>query len=222
MATIGLIAMSAKPYHIGHDMMVRRASQECDEVHLYISTTDRKRAGDDVPILGTDMMQLWKDTIEPSLPSNVKVVYGGSPVGNIWKDLGGANEAASKDTYVIYADADDLAQNFTENLLQKYSGNLFQAGQIKLAATERAFSGTKMRAFLAAGDKENFVKHLPAQIDRDKVWDVLSATAKNPPAVKTTAGPTRKPAAAKKPGPPAKKTRAEGMLRRYVRLLLGV
>lgn len=203
--------MSGKPYHVGHDAMVRQASKQCDRVLLFVSTSDRARPGE-TPILGKDMEQIWKQFIQPTLPRNVEVAYGGSPVGHVWKALGKANEDGSEDTYVIFADAADLAQNFTENLLKKYCGNLFDAGQVKLEATERAFSGTQMRAYLSSGDKESFIKHLPSQVDGEAVWNVLYATAKNPPKVKTTAGPTRKPAAKKGP--------VEGLLRRYVRLLL--
>lgn len=210
---IGLIALSGKPYHSGHDMLIRLAAKECDEVHLYVSTSDRARPGE-IPILGKDMATLWKGTIEPSLPKNVRVVYGGSPVGNAWKELGGASESGSPDEFVVYADPADLAQNFTEEFLRKYCRSLFEAGQVKLRAVERSstvdVSGTKMRQYLEKGDKAAFIRNLPSTIDRELVWDVLSATAKDPPKVKTTAGPTRKP----------KKPQAEGLLRSYVRLLL--
>lgn len=200
MAKIGLIAMSGKPFHAGHDGLIRLASRECDVVNLYVSISDRARPGE-IPILGKDMVSLWNEVIEPSLPTNVVVTYGGSPVGNIWKLLGAANLATNKDEFVVYADPVDLAQNFTKELLTKYSGNLFAAGQIKLRAVERSttvdVSGTQMRRYLELGDKESFIKFLPDTIDKDKVWNVLHATAKNPPKVKTTAGAIRKPAAKK-------------------------
>lgn len=213
MARIGLIALSGKPYHSGHDMLIRLAAEECDEVHLYVSTSDRARAGE-IPILGKDMALLWKEIIEPSLPDNVRVTYGGSPVGNVWKELGAASTGKSTDDFVVYADPADLAQNFTKAFLQKYCGDLFAAGRVKLRAVERSstvdVSGTQMRGYLEKGDKAAFLRNLPSTIDRERVWDVLSATAKDPPKVKTTSGPTRK----------AKKTQAEGLLRSYVRLLL--
>lgn len=200
MAKIGLIAMSAKPYHAGHDGLIRLASRECDVVDLYVSIADRARTGE-VPILGKDMSTLWNALIEPSLPTNVIVTYGGSPVGNIWSLLGKANTAGSPDEFYIYGDPTDLAQNFTKELLTKYSGNLFDAGQINLRAVERSstvdVSGTQMRQHLEKGDKAAFVKNLPSTIDVDRVWDILHATAKDPPKVKKTAGSVRKPAAKK-------------------------
>ena len=41
MANIGLIAMSAKPYHAGHDGLVRWAANENDIVYLFVSLSDR-------------------------------------------------------------------------------------------------------------------------------------------------------------------------------------
>lgn len=216
MSKIGLIAMSAKPFHSGHAGLIEVASRECDDVHLYVSLSDRARPGE-IPILGKDMATLWKDVIEPSLPTNVAVVYGGSPIGNVWKELGTASKEGSDDEFALYGDPDDLAQNFTETLLMKYCGNLLEAKRVILRPVERSstvdVSGTKMRGYLEKGDKASFIKNLPASIDRDKVWDVLSATAKDPPKVKKTAGSTRKPAAKKVPA-------TEGLLRRYVSLLL--
>jgi len=216
MPQIALIAGSFKPWTRGHDGLLRLASRECDAVHLYVSVSDRARTGE-IAILGTDMARLWKDTIEPSLPSNVVVTYGGSPVGNVWHELGQANETNSQATYVLYSDPTDLHQNFTKNLLQKYCGGIFADGRVILRAVERSsttdVSGTQMRAWLKAGDKQSFIDNLPETIDRELVWNTLTKTAKAAPKVKATAGP-KKPAV-------AKKTQSETLLRSYVRTVLG-
>lgn len=174
MAKIGLIAGSYKPFHVGHYKMVVRASKECDRVELFVSLSDRKRPGE-LPILGSDMKKIWEDHLEAIMPENVIVHYGGSPVGLIWKTLGEAEELGSGDTFVIYADEDDLNTRFTENSFNKYSKNLFANGQIILKATERAFSGTKMRQMLATGQKGEFKSKLPPGVDGDAIWQILSA-----------------------------------------------
>lgn len=216
MAKIGLIAMSAKPYHAGHDGLVRLAAGECDEVHLYVSLSDRARPGE-VPIIGSDMDKIWKTYIEPSLPGNVKVTYGGSPVGNIWKELGEASKAGSQNAFAIYADPEDLATNFPDALRLKYAQALEEAGQIELRPVQRTetvnVSGTKMRQFLEKGDSKSFIKNLPKGVDGQAVWDILSATAKNPPQVKATA--KAKTAVKKKPV-----VKGEALLRNYVRGVL--
>lgn len=206
MATIGLVAGSYKPFHAGHDAIIRLAARECDEVHLYVSVSDRAKKGE-APVLGADMAMLWKTTIEKSLPANVKVTYGGSPIGNVWKELGAANESRSEDDFVIYSDPVDITQNFKDNLLEKYCGDLYARGNVRLRPVDRQstveVSGTRMREFLAAGDKENFIKFLPKGIDADLVWDTLwksahSLPVEKPAAQKPAAGSSAKKPAAKK------------------------
>lgn len=217
MAKIGLIAMSAKPYHAGHDGLVRLAAGECDEVHLYVSLSDRARPGE-IPILGSDMDKIWKSYIEPSLPGNVKVTYGGSPIGNIWKELGEASKAGSPNTYVLYADPEDLQVNFPDANRMKYAETLEKNGQLELRPVQRTetvdVSGTKMRQYLEKGDAKSFIKNLPSSVDGQAVWDILSATAKNPPQVKATAK-------AKTAAKPAKKAvKGEALLRSFIRGVL--
>lgn len=211
MAKIGLIAGSYKPYHAGHDGLVRLAAKECDEVHLYVSLSDRKRPGE-VPILGRDMEKIWKTYIEPTMPANVIVTYGGSPVGNVWKDVGDASEAGSQDTYVIYADPTDIAVNFPDELRAKYASRMEKAGQIELRPVKRSetvnVSGTKMRQYLETGDKKSFIRNLPARIDGPAVWDILYATANSEP--------KKKPTTKRK-----KATKVETLLRAYIKMLLG-
>lgn len=207
MTTIGLIAMSARPYHAGHDALVRLAAKECDVVHLYASLSDRFRPGE-VPILGADMKRLWDRVIEPSLPSNVEVTYGGSPVGNVYKEIGDANERGSDDGFVVYGDPDDLKTSYSR--LASYVGNRIGADQVRLRAVPRDttvdVSGTEMRGYLASNDKQAFLNGLPPDIDGDQVWSVLRATVEHPPA-----GLKRTQKAKKAPDP-----KVEGLLRRYV------
>lgn len=197
---IGLIAMSAKPFHAGHGAIIRLAARECDEVHLYVSTSDRARPGE-VVILGADMARLWKETIESTMPANVNVVYGGSPIGNIWKELGHANEVGSQDDYVLYSDPIDVEQNFQARFLEKYCGRLYETGHVRLRPVDRSstveVSGTRMREFLAAGDKENFTKFLPQGVDKDLVWDVLRKSASSLPSEKKVTGSKKKPVSKK-------------------------
>ena len=200
MAKIGIVPMSAKPYHAGHDGLVRLAAKENDEVHLYVSTSNR-----DV-VSGDAMAKIWRDQIEPSLPNNVVVTYGGSPVGNVWKDVGEADIAGSEDTFRIYSDPEDAATNFPDDLMQKYASGIFQAGRLTRRPVERTstvnVSGTKMRAFLTAGDKKSFLKFLPKGIDGNVVWDTL-----------TTMKPSPKPKTLKK------SVKGESVIREFVRLL---
>lgn len=178
---IALVPMSAKPYHVGHDKLVRIAARECDEVRLFVSTSDRARPGEFV-VTGEAMEKVWKEHIKPSLPDNVYVEYGGSPVRKVWNDLGEANEFSDPDdydTYVVYSDPTDLADNFPEEKIRMYAGNIYDAGCVELRPVDRAstavVSGADVRRCLASGDRNNFVRMMPAAIDGDAVWDILQS-----------------------------------------------
>lgn len=206
MAKIGIVPMSAKPYHAGHDGLVRLAAKENDEVHLYVSTSDRDE------VSGQAMAEIWKTQIEPTLPGNVQVTYGGSPVLNAFKDIGKASEENSPDTYQIYSDPEDASANFGEDKLAKYAANLYNAGRVKTRPVERTstvnVSGTKMREFLKTGDKKSFLKFMPKGLDGNYVWDTLLAAKPQP-----KAKPAKKPAA-------KKAVKGEALLRSYVRNVL--
>lgn len=209
---IGLVPMAAKPYTVGHDGLVRLAAKECDQVKLFVSLSDRYRP-DEPLVSGNDMKQLWDKYIERSLPPNVTVVYGGSPVANVWKEMDAANKAGSNDTYIIYSDTEDAANNFPETTLKKYGSEIYGKGQLKVRPVARTetvdISGTKMRAALAKGDKATFMKGLPNALQSDDVWDMLYHTAKNPP-----------PTAKRTPVTKKKKPTAESLIRAFVRAVL--
>ena len=171
MSTIGLMPGSYKPLHAGHYAVIQLVAKENDRALLFVSTSDRDN------VSGQAMAKIWKEQIEPTLPDNVEVTYGGSPVGNVWKTLGEADKAGSTDTFVIYSDDVDVEANYPDDMLIKYAPDLFGSGQIVRRPVKRSstvnISGGKMREFLASGDKKSFLKYLPKQIDGNAVWDTL-------------------------------------------------
>lgn len=184
MARFGVVAMSAKPYHAGHDMLIRTAAAENDVVKLYVSTSDRKRKGE-LPIRGSDMELIWQRYIEPSLPDNVEVEYGGSPIRKAYEFLGAENEAGSEDTYTIYSDPEDIERNFPAASLEKYLGDLYAKGRIVLEPVQRSetvdVSGTMMRQWLTSGDMESFIVNLPAALQPhgEEIWNMLAPMAES-------------------------------------------
>lgn len=203
---IGIVPMSAKPFHVGHDLLVRLASRECDVVHLYVSTSDRGN------VSGGAMAKIWRENIEPTLPDNVEVKYGGSPVNKAYQELGAASEASSEDDYLVYSDTTDAANNFSEASFQKYAPNLFNAGHVKTRPVDRTstvdISGTKMRSFLTDGDKESFMKYMPAGVDGEAIWNTLRSME---PAQKIRGGKN----ASLKRG-----VKGEALLRSFIRSIL--
>lgn len=193
---IALIPGSMKPYHVGHHQLVLLAARECDEVHLFVSTSDREE------VSGEAMKRIWDSLIEPVLPANVQVTYGGSPVGNAFAELGKASDAGSKDTYVIYSDPDD-AGRFGDAQLQKYAANVkVERREVQRASTTYV-SGTAMREFLRNDDFKSFSKFVPREIDASSYWKELRRSMPK--------------AKAPKPKPQKKKPTTESVLRSFVR-----
>ena len=97
---IGLVPMAAKPYHAGHHWLVEQAAGENDKVILFVSVSDRKRKGE-LPILGADMVQVWQEELEPIMPPNVEIRYGGSPVQKVYQEIQDAGMDGSNDVYYV-------------------------------------------------------------------------------------------------------------------------
>ena len=152
---IGLIPGSFKPYHAGHDALVRIAAGENDTVLVFSSTADRLRKGE-MQLYGADMKQIIDKFVRPSLPGNVQMIDVVVPVAAVWQELEKAEKSKSKDTFTIYSDSEDI-QKYSEKSLAKYAPRLQSKGQIITPDV----SGTKMRAYLAVGDVKNFAKMLP-------------------------------------------------------------
>jgi len=207
---VGLIAGAYRPYHAGHDALIRLAAKENDRVIIFASMSDRDT------ISGEGMMQVWRELIEPKLPANVKVTYGGSPVGHAFKIIGDADQAGSQDVFTVYSDPDDAGRMAT---LPKYAPNLTANGQVKFRSVERTstvdVSGTQMRQWFETGDQEQFLKHLPRGIDGVRYWNILNATKLDKPVPKGAKKPAAKKPAAKKTKKPVQ---GEALLREFVRL----
>lgn len=165
---IALVPMAAKPYHAGHDQLVRIASLENDIVNLYVSTSDRARSGE-IKVNGDDMQMIWWDFIEPTLPKNVIPDYDKitSPVSKVFKELERAEREGSKDTYKIYSDDADILK-FTDEIFTKVAPTLVSNGQINRRGIKRSetveVSGTELRDYLMSGDVVGFISGLPNKI----------------------------------------------------------
>ncbi len=178
--TIALIPLAAKPYHAGHDGLVRIASSENDEVHLFVSISDRARTGE-MKIDGETMFMIWKDYIEDTLPDNVKPFIDYTviaPVSKVYSELENAESQGSQDVYTIYSDVDDI-KKYTDEMLSKVAPTLFSKGQIQRRGIERTetvdVSGTEMREFIEDGDAVGFTALLPPAIQQRgrEIFDLL-------------------------------------------------
>lgn len=181
--SIGLVPGSFKPYHRGHDELVRLASEENDEVLLFVSLTDRVKKGE-FPIYGAAMRRVWdeylKDAIETSYPNvTVKYVETGTPVSMVYDELGRADQRKDEVKYQIYSDATDI-KKYSTTALKKYAPYLFSKRRIGLRGIGRGetvdISGTAMRELLAAGNAREFARLLPASVSKhaQEIIDILT------------------------------------------------
>ena len=186
--TIGLVPMSAKPFHNGHWWLIGEAARDNDKVIVFVSLSDRKRPGQH-SILGADMERIWKEHLEPIMPANVVIEYGGSPVRKVYEKIDtAANQQAAKAdeiTYRVYSDKKDTAINYSESARQKYMQPLYDQGRVEFpgeswpdrSQSGVTTSGTGMRAALAAGDFESFAAGMPAPLSDaavQEIFDILS------------------------------------------------
>ncbi len=172
--------MSAKPYHAGHDALIRLACDECEQVIIFVSMSDRVRKGE-FPVRAETMKKLWDDIIE-TLPKRAMVALVPNPVSAVYEFVGlrnGDTMPVMKDEkLVIYSDPVDMERNFPERSLTKYGGALVNAKRLARRFVPRDttvdVSGTQMRAWLQHGDKKKFIAHLPETLDGEAFWKALS------------------------------------------------
>ena len=188
---IGLVPMSAKPFHEGHMSLIRKASDECNRVIVYVSTSDRKRKGE-ITIFGEDMKYIWENILEDSIEDkypDVSFEYGGSPVGKVYQKLKEANDVQTKNVYRVYSDVEDTAKRFPAKYKELHFGDLYNRGKVIFPAEESPesftrgkgsadISGTIMRSYLsnASEDKFLFLDSLPYEInpdDKEEIFNIL-------------------------------------------------
>ena len=173
---IGLVPMSAKPFHEGHMSLVRKAADECKEVIIYVSTSDRKRKGE-ITIFGEDMRLIWETILTKYLPQNTRCEYGGSPIRKVYEKLEeGVLPENISSTYAIYTGEEDAGRYSS-----KYYADMLDRVFIRTMARgedTKAISGTLMRGYLsnASQDKFLFLDGLPSEVsdsDKEEIFNIL-------------------------------------------------
>ena len=172
---IGLVPISSKPFHEGHMSLIRKASDECKKVIVYVSTSDRQRKGE-ITIFGEDMLTIWENILSKYLPSNVSCVYGGSPVGNVYKKLEEASLINDDTTYAKYTGEEDAGRYSS-----KYYAEIIDSVFLRTLARGEdtmPISGTIMRSYLSNGSeyKFMFLDGLPREItdsDKEEIFNIL-------------------------------------------------
>ena len=175
--SIGLVPMSAKPFHEGHMTLIRKAAEECKDVIVYVSTSDRKKKGEH-PILGSDMKSIWDNILEGILPANVSCEYGGSPVRNVYVKLEeGLQEENLDKHYAVYTGEEDAGrynEKYFKDMVDRVSIETMSRGEDTMA-----ISGTLMRQHIADDNIDEFKAGLPSELNdsqKDEIFNTLKGS----------------------------------------------
>ena len=178
---IGLIPMSAKPFHEGHMFLIRKAIDECKKVIVYVSISDRSREGE-ITIFGEDMKFIWENILEDSIRDNfpgieIEFEYGGSPVRNVYEKLeeGILPENIDK-TYAVYTGKEDEGRYSAKHYIDIIDRVYIRA--MARGEDTPPISGKLMRSYLsnASEDKFLFLDSLPYEVkadDKEEIFNIL-------------------------------------------------
>jgi citrate lyase synthetase len=177
---IALIAGSFKPLTRGHYSLISLASQDNDEVHLFISIKDRARKGE-YPIKWDTMKKVWEDFIIPVLPSNVEVHFSENPTSDQFNVLEEAEKNPFEyNTYIVYSAEDDIKRYNNIRVKEKTLPFLFSNDQLIFKSLPRNdVSATRARQALASGDLVEFVSLMPPPLMQKghQIFDLLRSSA---------------------------------------------
>jgi len=168
--SIGIFGGGFNPPHIGHFEAAKMAAQENDDVYIIISKTERDGAG----ITLEKKLAIWRLYVPllEQYKAKIHLVEAEiSPVRTTYEYVATLNESpdAGKITVNLYSDEEDAGR--FDNIA-KYGEHL--AG-INIRPTPRLGSGTEFRTLLAAGDARRAWALMPQGVDKNMVWNILTA-----------------------------------------------
>ena len=175
---IGLYPISAKPYHLGHHMVIEKASKECEKVIVIVSLLDREN------IMGSDMAIIWRDHILKILPANVSTIFlESSPVARVFEILKLREEnPLSEYSFSIYSDEHDIMKNYNNDALKKVCPRLLMSNEVTRRGISRnetvAISGSELRNHILNVDFKSFKQGMPEQLDSLAIFNILATLHK--------------------------------------------
>ena len=174
--SIGIFVVAGKPVHVGHWQMIDLVRRECDEALIITSTAGR----DELP--AGVMIDAWKAVLEPQFhsdfPNATLIISPESPLSLAVDKMRQLKDVVSK--FVFYSDDEDARGKYApakmaDNIRDPVVIEKFQQRPVPRSQTTQ-ISGTVMRQFLAAGDRESFDRFVPQTLSqemKDKYWKIL-------------------------------------------------
>lgn len=166
---LGILTGKFKPPHAGHYKTILEIADTNDETHVFVSP--REEGG----VTGEQAVKIL--TLYFKKRPDIKIILAEtSPVKSAYdfiEDLGKSKKAESVDLRV-YGLPVDLSRFAS---LDKFKGEIRSTEKKETSRPEfetgSKISGTLMRQFLKDGDKENFIKGLPKNVDKEAVWKIV-------------------------------------------------
>lgn len=174
---LGLIPMSAKPFHNGHYYLVQKAAAECHVVKLFIGTGNRTK-GAGKAITGDQMLHLWKEIYEPLMPnsSNIQFVYEGVPVRNVYETLDYIKGENLGTNVAVYS-GNEIEKNGKSLIWNRYNkliNDVYWKDTLTFVSVKRGeegspnVSGTQMRSDLSNWNDKSFCEGLPVYLEKNQ------------------------------------------------------
>jgi hypothetical protein len=173
---VAVIPMAAKPFHAGHDSLIKAAIDDGNDSVIVLVSTGGREALD-----FKDMIPMWRDYYVPG----IKARYGNKVVTRFTDAPGRetlltASDLAKRGQAVvsIYGDEEDAPARAQAVVSKDPSLKDKVVPRVVTRTTTSGVSGTDMRSHLESGDKSAFVAGLPTWLDvssKNKIWKNLSS-----------------------------------------------
>lgn len=167
---IAILVMAAKPYTKGHDLLIRLAATENEQVCVFVSTKERQNRKDELKVTFKTMNKVWEKVL-PSLPKNVDICFSARPLVDAYTLIAETGTRA-----IVYSDPCDMEEKFGERTAKKFlkeAETSFSKRIVQRCSTDDV-SGTDMRRWLLLGDVESFSKHVPDCLDPTETFRTLT------------------------------------------------
>jgi hypothetical protein len=178
---VAVIPMAAKPFHAGHDSLIRKAVRDGnDSIIVFVSTGGREE------ISAEDMIPLWRDYYIPGISAQygdkVVIRFSESPMREALLVARDLVNRGKKTIVRLYGGLDsggeDEAKQRVAAILEK---NPDMEGRIIPVGVERSgtggVSGTAMRSYVTSKEPESFMNNLPGWLgEKEKrgIWRAMS------------------------------------------------
>jgi len=173
---VAVIPMAAKPFHAGHDSLIKAAIDDGNDSVIVLVSTGGREALD-----FKDMIPMWRDYYVPG----IKAQHGDKIVVRFTDAPGRetlltASDLAKRGQAVvsIYGDGEDAPARAQAVIDKDPSLKGKVVPRIVSRDTTSGISGSTMRQYLETGDKTSFVTGLPSWLDstsKNEIWKKLSS-----------------------------------------------